>query len=276
MKVERLTLPIEPRSLSGCLDLAVQFNRAWFRPLAGLLGEVAVPALALTVGLSLVTDRGLLYGLLVYFVLSPLLGSLIVAGAGQHVFGDPFEVGRALRLFGSHAWRLSFHLLVSRVVIGLGSLLVVVGLLLVPRYGFLPEVVLLERLRGPRLRQRLSELRRGVASSLEWSVVVIGGFQLVLTIATFVLVDLACGYLLGLPILINRDPGVTRVGDVLDRLLWDPLPVTVLCGLLWASYPLARLAWFFGYLDQRIRNECWDVELEFRREARRIAGRTDR
>ena len=268
MKVERLTLPIEPRSLSGCLDLAVQFNRTWFRPLAGLLGVVAIPALAITAGLCLATDRGLLYGLLVYFVLSPVLGSLLVAGAGQHVFGDPFEVGRALRLFGANAGRLLWHLLVSRVVIALGTLAVVVGLLLVPRYGFLPEVVLLERIRGPRLRQRLSELRRGVASSLEWSVIVIGVFQLVLTISTFVLADLACGYLLGFPLLINRDPGVTGVLDTLDRLLWDPLPVTVLCGLLWATYPLARLAWFFGYLDQRIRNECWDVELDFRREAR--------
>lgn len=56
-------------------------------------------------------------------------------------------------------------------------------------------------------------------------------------------------------------------------MLWyDPKVVTVLMGVLWLVYPLARMAWFFCYLDQRIRNECWDVELDFRRDARRLTS----
>jgi hypothetical protein len=31
-----------------------------------------------------------------------------------------------------------------------------------------------------------------------------------------------------------------------------------------------RLAWFFCYLDQRIRNECWDLQLQYRAEAARL------
>ena len=34
--------------------------------------------------------------------------------------------------------------------------------------------------------------------------------------------------------------------------------------------PVIRLAWFFCYLDQRIRNECWDLQLQFRAEAARL------
>jgi hypothetical protein len=270
MNVERLTLPIEPRAVGACLDLAVQFNRTFARPLGGLLALVAVPCLALTAALCQVTDHGLLLGLLVYFAATPFLGALVVAGAGQHVFGDPFEAGRALRLFRAHAGRLTLHLIVSRVLTFLGVVTLVPWIFLLPRYGFLPEVVLLERLRGPRLRQRLGEIRRGVATSLEFSGLAILSFQLLLALAVFLLVDLASGKLLGLPILIGRDPGASGLLDTLDRCSWDPVAVTTFCGLLWASYPLARLAWFFCYLDQRIRNECWDVELDFRREARRL------
>ena len=39
---------------------------------------------------------------------------------------------------------------------------------------------------------------------------------------------------------------------------------------IWLPYPVIRLAWFFCYLDQRIRNECWDLQLQFRAEAARL------
>jgi hypothetical protein len=47
--------------------------------------------------------------------------------------------------------------------------------------------------------------------------------------------------------------------------------VVALASTWWLVYPLARLAWFFCYLDARIRREGWDVEIAFRVEARRIA-----
>ncbi len=53
-------------------------------------------------------------------------------------------------------------------------------------------------------------------------------------------------------------------------LFYDPLVVATLCGTLWLVYPIARLAWFFCYLDARIRKEGWDVELAFRIEGRRL------
>jgi len=39
---------------------------------------------------------------------------------------------------------------------------------------------------------------------------------------------------------------------------------------MWLTYPIIRLAWFFCYLDQRIRNECWDLDLQCRVEAVRL------
>jgi hypothetical protein len=46
--------------------------------------------------------------------------------------------------------------------------------------------------------------------------------------------------------------------------------VSALSATAWLVYPLARLAWFFCYLDARIRKEGWDVELAFRIEAGRL------
>ena len=52
--------------------------------------------------------------------------------------------------------------------------------------------------------------------------------------------------------------------------MFDPLVTTVIHALLWAFYPLIRIAWFFCYLDVRIQKEGWDVELDFRIEAQRL------
>ena len=57
----------------------------------------------------------------------------------------------------------------------------------------------------------------------------------------------------------------------MNLLSYDPLLVVALASTWWLVYPLARLAWFFCYLDARIRKEGWDVEIAFRVEARRIA-----
>ena len=59
--------------------------------------------------------------------------------------------------------------------------------------------------------------------------------------------------------------------DVLRQLILDdPAFLTALQLALWLPYPVVRLAWFFCYLDQRIRNECWDLQLQYRVEAARL------
>ena len=60
-------------------------------------------------------------------------------------------------------------------------------------------------------------------------------------------------------------------GDVFSQLVYDdPKMLTAMQLTVWLPYPVIRLAWFFCYLDQRIRNECWDLQLQFRAEAVRI------
>ncbi len=269
MNLQHVTIPIEPRTVGGCLDLAVHFYRVHFRQLMALLIVVAAPALGLTWILADQTQHGLFWGFVLYFFGAPIAGALIVAGAGQRIFGEPFTVRRALDTFRPHALVLSLSLIWSRILTALAGLGLVTAWLVAVRGGFLPEIYLLEQLRGERRRRRVTELTRSTQTSPVMRFVAIQGFTLGLVLSFFTLIDLAFNHLVGMPIWTGHGYGV---GAMIERLWYDPVVVTVLMGVVWAVYPLARIAWFFCYVDQRIRNECWDVELDFRRDARRLTS----
>jgi len=269
VNLEHVTIPIEPRSVGGCLDLAVHFTRVHIRQLMALLLLVAVPALLLTWLLADQTQHGLFWGFAIYFFGAPIAGALIVAGAGQRIFGEPFTVRRALDTFRPHGWMLILSLLWSRCLTALAGMGLVTAWLVAVRGGFLPEIYLLEQLRGHRRRRRVEELTRSTQTSPVMRFVAIQGFTLGLVLSFFTLIDLAFNHLVGVPIWTGRGYGVWAT---IERLWYDPTVVTVLMGVSWLVYPLGRMAWFFCYVDQRIRNECWDVELDFRRDARRLTS----
>lgn len=60
--------------------------------------------------------------------------------------------------------------------------------------------------------------------------------------------------------------------DLLYLFTADARVLVLLVGIVLLVYPLARLAWFFCYLDLRIRQDCWDIELRFVHEAERLEG----
>jgi hypothetical protein len=269
VNLQHVTIPIEPRSVGGCLDLAVHFYRVHIRQLMALLLMVAVPALGLTWILADQTKHGLFWGFTIYFFGAPIAGALIVAGAGHRIFGEPFTVRRALRTFRPHGLALSMSLVGSRILTALAGLGLVTAWLVAVRGSFLPEIYLLEQLRGQRRRRRVEELTRSTQTSPVMRFVAIQCFSLALVISFFTLIDLASNHLAGVPIWSGHGYGIWAT---LQRLWYDPTVVTVIMAVAWLVYPLGRMAWFFCYVDQRIRNECWDVELDFRRDARRLSS----
>jgi hypothetical protein len=46
--------------------------------------------------------------------------------------------------------------------------------------------------------------------------------------------------------------------------------MTVLTVTALAAYAIGRLAWFLCYIDVRVRQDCWDLELSMMREAVRL------
>ncbi|MEZ6063725.1 MAG: hypothetical protein R3C19_25530 [Planctomycetaceae bacterium] len=85
------------------------------------------------------------------------------------------------------------------------------------------------------------------------------------------MIDMLSDTLFNSPIFFNTISNSPDIADALmGRLIDDPGVLTLLQVSLWIPYPVIRLAWFFCYLDQRIRNECWDLELQFRVETNRL------
>lgn len=92
MKLERATIPLAPRSLSNCLDLAMMFTGRYFAPVFGLTLLVTIPCCALvwTTSTLFAFDMRVVIAT-VWFATVPL-GALLISGAGAGAFGDSFDL----------------------------------------------------------------------------------------------------------------------------------------------------------------------------------------
>jgi hypothetical protein len=276
MKVEDCIVAVEPRSLGGCLDLAFVFSREFAAPLSRLWLLCALPSCLAVALLSSLLTRMLLPSLLIFAVFSAIFGSLMVACVGPQVFGVPMSIRRAGRMVTSR--RVSWIVLtgVLRFLQLISGFCFIVPSGFVTAYGgHLPEVLLLEQtpLRG--VMGRLSwlngaggysrNLARTLTLFLYWGAMSLG---------LFLLLDLLLTALFNRPLLLAR--AGERVSDFRTSLIQliqdDPVFLTTLQAAIWLPFPIIRLTWFFCYLDQRIRNECWDLQLYVRTEAIRLEG----
>jgi hypothetical protein len=273
MKLEDTTVTIEPRSVGACLDLAFVFYRCHARSLLFLTLLFALPAVALSAVLvAAIGENGMLWGGLGFFLVCPVLGAVVVSGAGRAVFGEPLEPMAALRGLSGVWWRLLVSVLTTRLlVLAAASCFFLPSLLLNVYFGFLVEVMVLEGLHGGEARRRCRGLTTPTYLDLLFRECALLLFMAAATVALFTLVDQLAGLLLGHSLLSGLESRF--LGDSLRRLFADPWTMALLTATLWFVYPLARLAWFFSYLDARIRKEGWDLELGFRMEARRIEAR---
>lgn len=285
MKLDGATIPIEQRSLGGIIDLAVGLYRNDFLQVIVLTLIFTVPACMLAYWASVETQAGGLLSLAVFYLLSPILGALLVAGVGTRAFGDPFTLKGALSLFLAHSFRLIFWLWTPRLLIlGLGCLLYMTSLGMTPLLLCLPlallvskgsmlvrEVILLEKLEGYRLRLRLADLRHGDAVGVAQRYLGTLLFASLVVIIAFLMLDSTATFVLEAPVLFGRLQAAS-LGEAVDLLLSDPRCVVTATAVVWLAYPLARLTLYLCYVDIRIRKECWDLELDFRIEARRLEG----
>ena len=272
MKLEEATLSLEPRSVGACIDLAILFyrrNASKMVALSALFGAVPLAVGALRAS----SGDGWLWGSLSFFYISPFLGAALVAGVGHHVFGEAFTLKNSLKHFWSRIGALLIMLPVARTLLAALGVLCwgVVWVPMAARYGFLSEVLTLERLRGLRIGKRLAEILRNHFVEACGRYLAIVGFAAALSIALFLTVDVGSQVLFGVPLLLAKVSRAMAFEDVFNLLSYDPLVITALAASWWLVYPLARLAWFFCYLDARIRKEGWDIEIQCRVEARRIA-----
>lgn len=272
MKLENATLALEPRSVGACIDLAILFYRRHVTKL--LLLSLLFGAVPVGLGvLSASSGNGWLVSGLLFFFVSPFLGASLVAGAGHHVFGEDFTIRNSLRHVYRRLGSLLLLLPAARLILGALGILCW-GLLWVPaaaRYGFLSEVLILEQLRGSRIAKRIEEILRNSFFDACGRYAAIVSFASCLVVVLFLLFDLGLQVLFGVPVFSAKVSWAVATEDIFNLLSYDPLLVGALSATWWLVYPLARLAWFFCYLDARIRKEGWDVEIALRVEARRLS-----
>ncbi len=273
MRLEAATMALEQRSVGATIDLAILFYRQHAPQMLAL--TVIFGAIPTTIGAyrAAAHGDGWLWSGLAFFFVSPFLGAALVAGAGHHVFGEEFTVGNALRYFWSRIGALLVLLPFGRAILGLLTLMCW-GVFTVPlasRYGYLSEALILERLRVWRVGKRLEEILRNRFFESCGRYLAIVSFASVVAVTLFSFIDVSSWLLLGIPIFFGKVSWAVAFDDMANLFSYDPVLVATWTATCWLVYPLARLAWFFCYLDARIRKEGWDVEIDFRVEARRLA-----
>ncbi len=272
MRLDGAIFSIEQRPVGGCIDLAVVFLREHFLAVLRLLACFAVPSVLLTWWLISEAEWTTSGCLFLFAMVSPFCGAALVGAAGRRVFGERFSTRTGLRLVLKRLPALLLLLTAVRLLtVGGLFLLLLPGYLIATRYGFLSEILMLELCPLRKYETRLNDLLNGTFWKLVGRLVMILIFFSTVAVSLFLFVDLAASTLFSWPILSGRISSVAYLDRELQTLLTvDPRVGTVLVAVLWLVYPVARLAWMFCYLDVRILKEGWDVELNFRIEARRL------
>lgn len=274
MKVEECIVSVERRSLGGCLDLAFVFAREFAGPLFRLWLICAVPSCGLV---WLITSRStdmLVPSILIFLFFSSLFSSLLVSCMGPQVFGVPISVRAAVRAWRRRFWGWLLLTLVTRFLQSISGFCFVLPSVFVTAFaGHLPEILFLEQAPLSTVTTRLSWLSGGGGYGRSLArIVSLLLYWAALSIGLFILMDLLSTVLFNKPLFLAIvASGSTDWRDVYLQLSHDdPNFLTVMQLALWLPYPVIRLAWFFCYLDQRIRNECWDLQLQYRTEAVRL------
>jgi hypothetical protein len=208
-------------------------------------------------------------------------GVILIAGAARTTFGEQFTLAKLLGDLRSDG-PLVARVLGLRIPLALGFLLCwLPGALLAVWWGFLVESAVLTQLHERRHDRRTNELIKMEFSDLLLRGSLIAAFGLACWLVLELTVDLAWTILFSKSLffgrlgemgsLIGDDVAVELFFENLWRLAFaDPAVLTLHVAIGLAVYGLCRLAWFFCYIDLRVRRDCWDLELEILDEAQRL------
>jgi len=279
MRFDQATVPLVPRTTLGCLDMAFAFLRANFGALAGLWGLVAGPACLATYLYVDRQDGSWLAAIVVFYFATVALGMLVTSGAALCAFGEPFTVRSTLHRLRKIGWPLLLEGIGWRLLALIAwPFGIIPGAYVAARTGFSVEKRVLSNLGRHLHDRRTSELLKGELGDLVVRGTGIGMFTSLLWVMLVLTIDFASTYLLGLPILWGRlNVDVEYLGGIFKAVqygvdfFWsDPAVVTLGLAAALMAYIPARLAWFYCYIDVRVRRDCWDMELEILREAERL------
>ncbi|MBS0266689.1 MAG: hypothetical protein JSS02_32475 [Planctomycetes bacterium] len=279
MKFENVAVPLVPRSTANCIDLALCFMRQHLKPIAGLWATIAVPACLLVYVLVDQFEFDLSLAIVVFIFASSPLGILLMTGAAPCAFGERFSYRGTLRRLGwTDLWLMIKGLLLRVAILVASMIFIFPGWYLGVKYGFMVEQSVLSKMARHLHDRRADELLQGEISDLVFRSAAIAVFCLMSWWVLLLTADFMGSTLLGWPLLMGRYKGdfsyFTDLGELFGHIFrflgTDPVVITAELAVAFLVYPIARLAWFFCYIDVRVRRDCWDMELKFLQEAQRL------
>jgi len=252
VRTDTVQVELRPRGGLEAVDLGLAMVRAWWRPLATSWLGIVVPLASIVL---IVLREHPWWSVVVLWWLRPLFGRIPLHVLSRRLFGEPAGL------------RDSFASLPQLARSGLGVSLVAQRLS--PSRTFLQPVLQLEGLRGAARRARSAVLAREH----------VGAAMGLLSVGA----HMNGAVLFGLPMIVGiLVPGeiAWRLEDVFGPLIGsgEPsrgallLPVLYLIGISVVE-PLMVAGGFALYINRRIFLEGWDIDLAFRRLARRAESR---
>lgn len=284
MKFTEAAIDLQPRSIGACLDLATMFVSRRLSLWLATWAIFTIPTCGLVYLIAETTDYGFLGFLAGLGFGSVPLGTALVFAAAQTAMGQSCTAGQAAVGGLRVSWKPMLTVAALRVIQLPLLLAVLPGLALAILTGFHAEARVFARWRAGEHEHKVGELIHSEYSDL----MVRGG--------ALIFFGAGCWWLLTLTVdcastvLFGLSPIITRFGDA-TRNIWelddwsgwwsaagtfmtsDSLTLTTLTATGLAAYAVCRLAWFFAYIDLRIRRDCWDLELALAEEAEKAEGR---
>ncbi|MBM83204.1 MAG: hypothetical protein CMJ78_21800 [Planctomycetaceae bacterium] len=270
MKFENATITLAPRTTDNCLDLAILFTCRHIGPILGLWFAFALPSAVGVYLLSRYYDYGLGMTIGCWCLVTSPFGVLLTCATSLSAFGEPFSYRQTFVQMPVRVIKLIFSELLLRVLwlalsVPTAGIPLLIGSVL---YGFRVEHAALDRF-NRRLHNRVTkELVRTHASSLIGRRLLITAFTIILWSVWFLTADTLISVVFDVPVFLAK----LQSGDFgLFALLNDPIVQVLAIATGLAAYPIGRIAWFFCYIDLRVRLDLWDIELQFLQQARQIS-----
>lgn len=248
MQIERLTLAVRPRNPWEAMDLGIRMVQHWAKPLYRVWLLSFFPIILLSV--ALMWGKIEFAPWLIWW-LKPLYDRVLLHFLSHAVFGEYPSLGQSLRALPS-LW------------LNVPSL----NALLFGRFdslrSFSLPVTQLEGLRGKARRERLSLLKRKVASPAQTLTTIGIHLEMVIYLSGFTLL-----YLM-LPQHSTEQPWLSNWLGVPESEIFSSLSFIFYCIAVAILEPFYVACGFALYLNRRTQLEAWDIELDFRRLSKRL------
>lgn len=281
MKFEEIRFDLTPRTIGHCLDLSLTCVRESLPLVTTLVALTMIPVAIVSAIDAAGIARCAGWNWPLGFCLTGPLGVCLTSATVETTFGQTPGLWGHVRRELSH-WKLHLGVLLLRpllLVIGL-PFLGLPALYLAVRLGFWTEDVALGSLLRQREGSSATQLVTTHAPDLRLRLAALVVAWVVLTIILFLTADFAITLLTGLSVGLGRLDEIggdarglqteTELAQYARLVASDPLLHLVLAPSAFAAYCITRLAWYFSYIDLRVRCDLWDVELQMLEETRRL------